>query len=167
MCCESGGCRLQETNREPGTISTSVFFREQWAAGVINAETTTSEQADTVVAQDYGIEITYAHSLAFLSSGNMGKNKQKGKKQKNVFQVANKHLKPKNKAKPVTTTLKHVRSLFSGVFSFFLGYILYSLLVCSACSVHFSIICAFTDQCGEKREGGEPQSDFHRSPEGC
>lgn len=115
----------------------------------------------------YGIEITYAHSLVFLSSGNMGKNKQKGKKQKNVFQVANKHLKPKNKAKPVTTTLKHVRSLFSGVFSFFLGYILYSLLVSSACSVHFSIICAFTDQCGEKREGGEPQSDFHRSPEGC
>uniref|UniRef100_A0A3Q0QWJ8 Ribosomal biogenesis factor n=1 Tax=Amphilophus citrinellus TaxID=61819 RepID=A0A3Q0QWJ8_AMPCI len=37
----------------------------------------------------------------------MGKNKQKGKKQKNVFQVANKHLKSKNKAKPVTTTLKH------------------------------------------------------------
>ncbi|XP_030612831.1 ribosomal biogenesis factor [Archocentrus centrarchus] len=38
----------------------------------------------------------------------MGKNKQKGKKQKNVFQVANKHLKSKNKAKPVTTTLKHI-----------------------------------------------------------
>lgn len=38
----------------------------------------------------------------------MGKNKQKGKKQKNVFQVANKHLKPKNKAKPVTTALKHI-----------------------------------------------------------
>lgn len=47
-----------------------------------------------------------------VSVGNMGKNKQKGKKQKNVFQVANKHLKPKNKAKPVTTTLKHVRSIF-------------------------------------------------------
>ncbi|XP_029943584.1 ribosomal biogenesis factor-like [Salarias fasciatus] len=38
----------------------------------------------------------------------MAKNKQKGKKQKNVFQVANKHLKSKNKAKPVTTTLKHI-----------------------------------------------------------
>uniref|UniRef100_A0A3Q3JU17 Uncharacterized protein n=1 Tax=Monopterus albus TaxID=43700 RepID=A0A3Q3JU17_MONAL len=37
----------------------------------------------------------------------MAKNKQKGKKQKNVFQVANKHPKHKNKAKPVTTTLKH------------------------------------------------------------
>lgn len=43
-----------------------------------------------------------------LSSGEMGKNKQKGKKTKTVFQVANKHLKHKNKAKPVTTTLKHV-----------------------------------------------------------
>ncbi|TKS87533.1 hypothetical protein D9C73_021657 [Collichthys lucidus] len=41
----------------------------------------------------------------------MGKNKQKGKKQKNVFQVANKHLKPKNKTKPVTTTLKHINAL--------------------------------------------------------
>lgn len=39
----------------------------------------------------------------------MAKNKQKGKKQKNVFQVANKNLKNKNKAKPVTTALKHVR----------------------------------------------------------
>ena len=47
-----------------------------------------------------------------LSSGNMGKNKPKGKKQKNVFQVANKHTKHKNKTKPVTTTLKHVRYLF-------------------------------------------------------
>ncbi|XP_036934910.1 ribosomal biogenesis factor isoform X1 [Acanthopagrus latus] len=41
----------------------------------------------------------------------MAKNKQKGKKQKNVFQVANKHLKPKNKAKPVTTTLKHISAV--------------------------------------------------------
>lgn len=46
-----------------------------------------------------------------MSVGNMAKNKQKGKKQKNVFQVANKHLKNKNKAKPVTTTLKNVRAL--------------------------------------------------------
>ncbi|KAM9332272.1 ribosomal biogenesis factor isoform 1-T2 [Pholidichthys leucotaenia] len=38
----------------------------------------------------------------------MAKNKQKGKKQKNVFQVAHKHVKNKNKAKPVTTTLKHI-----------------------------------------------------------
>ncbi|KAL6097625.1 ribosomal biogenesis factor [Pungitius pungitius] len=41
----------------------------------------------------------------------MGKNKQKGKKQKNVFHVANKHLKNKNKAKPVTTTLKHINAV--------------------------------------------------------
>lgn len=38
----------------------------------------------------------------------MGKSKQKGKKQKNVFQVANRHLKMKNKAKPVTTSLKNI-----------------------------------------------------------
>lgn len=41
----------------------------------------------------------------------MAKNKQKGKKQKNVFQVANKHLKNKTKAKPVTTTLKHINTV--------------------------------------------------------
>lgn len=46
--------------------------------------------------------------LLLLSLGEMGKNKQKGKKTKTVFQVANKPLKHKNKAKPVTTTLKHV-----------------------------------------------------------
>ncbi|CAG05485.1 unnamed protein product [Tetraodon nigroviridis] len=41
----------------------------------------------------------------------MGKNKPKGKKTKSVFQVANKHLKHKNKAKPVTTTLKHINAV--------------------------------------------------------
>ncbi|XP_051909938.1 ribosomal biogenesis factor [Hippocampus zosterae] len=42
----------------------------------------------------------------------MGKNKQKGKKQTNVFQVAaNKHLKAKNKAKPIRTTLKHINAV--------------------------------------------------------
>lgn len=42
----------------------------------------------------------------------MGKNKQKCKKQQNVFQVAsNKHTKVKNKAKPVKTTLKHINTL--------------------------------------------------------
>lgn len=51
--------------------------------------------------------------IGVLSPGKMGKNKQKGKKQTNVFQVANKHLKSKNKAKAVTTTLKHVRSVSS------------------------------------------------------
>lgn len=50
-------------------------------------------------------------SVLVFSSGEMGKNKQKGKKTKTVFQVANKHLKHKNKAKPVTTTLKHVSRL--------------------------------------------------------
>lgn len=28
-------------------------------------------------------------------------------------------------------------------------------------------LLARTDQCGEEREGGEPQSDVHTSPEGC
>lgn len=46
--------------------------------------------------------------VSTLCADSMAKNKQKGKKQKNVFQVANKHLKNKNKAKPVTTALKHV-----------------------------------------------------------
>lgn len=41
----------------------------------------------------------------------MGKNKQKGKKQQNVFQVANKHVRIKNKAKPVKTTLKHINAV--------------------------------------------------------
>ncbi|KAK2859667.1 hypothetical protein Q5P01_004287 [Channa striata] len=41
----------------------------------------------------------------------MAKNKQKGKKQKSVFQVANKRLKQKNKAKAVTTTLKHINAV--------------------------------------------------------
>lgn len=41
---------------------------------------------------------------------NMAKNKQRGKKQQNVFQVANKQSKPKTKAKPVKTSLKHVSS---------------------------------------------------------
>ncbi|KAG9332975.1 hypothetical protein JZ751_013963 [Albula glossodonta] len=40
----------------------------------------------------------------------MAKNKSKGQKQKNVFQVANKHMKQKNKAKPVTTSLKHINA---------------------------------------------------------
>ncbi|XP_054876926.1 ribosomal biogenesis factor [Poeciliopsis prolifica] len=41
----------------------------------------------------------------------MAKNKQKGKKQKSVFQVANRHLKMKNKAKPVTTSLKNINAM--------------------------------------------------------
>ncbi|XP_057679947.1 ribosomal biogenesis factor [Corythoichthys intestinalis] len=42
----------------------------------------------------------------------MGKNKQKGKKQANVFQVAaNKHLKARNKAKPIRTSLKHINAV--------------------------------------------------------
>ncbi|XP_068438380.1 ribosomal biogenesis factor-like [Clinocottus analis] len=43
----------------------------------------------------------------------MGKNKQKGSKQKNVFAVSSKHMKHKNKtkAKPVTTTLKHMKAV--------------------------------------------------------
>uniref|UniRef100_A0A8C2FFB1 Uncharacterized protein n=1 Tax=Cyprinus carpio TaxID=7962 RepID=A0A8C2FFB1_CYPCA len=40
----------------------------------------------------------------------MAKNKQRGKKQQNVFQVANKQSKPKTKAKPVKTSLKHVKA---------------------------------------------------------
>ncbi|KAJ6663915.1 hypothetical protein lerEdw1_008869 [Lerista edwardsae] len=42
----------------------------------------------------------------------MGKNKAKGQKQKNVFQVANKKItKPKSKAKPVMTSLKKINIL--------------------------------------------------------
>ncbi|KAF7660520.1 hypothetical protein LDENG_00280570 [Lucifuga dentata] len=41
----------------------------------------------------------------------MGKNKQKGKKQKNVFQLANNKFKRKNKAKAVTATLKHINAV--------------------------------------------------------
>ncbi|XP_013860878.1 uncharacterized protein C8orf59 homolog [Austrofundulus limnaeus] len=41
----------------------------------------------------------------------MAKNKQKGKKPKNVFQVANKHLRSKNKTKPVTTALKNINAV--------------------------------------------------------
>nr|XP_015210289.1 PREDICTED: uncharacterized protein C8orf59 homolog [Lepisosteus oculatus] len=40
----------------------------------------------------------------------MAKNKSKSQKQKNVFQVANKHTKHKNKAKPVTTSLKRINA---------------------------------------------------------
>ncbi|XP_051543506.1 ribosomal biogenesis factor-like [Myxocyprinus asiaticus] len=41
----------------------------------------------------------------------MAKNKQKGKKQQNVFQIANRQSKPKSKAKPVNTSLKHINTL--------------------------------------------------------
>ncbi|XP_004081217.2 uncharacterized protein C8orf59 homolog [Oryzias latipes] len=44
------------------------------------------------------------------TTGSMGKNKQKGKKPKNVFQVANKPIKIKSKAKAVTTALKHINA---------------------------------------------------------
>ncbi|KAJ8277582.1 hypothetical protein GJAV_G00077020 [Gymnothorax javanicus] len=40
----------------------------------------------------------------------MAKNKSKGPKQKNVFQVLNKQTKNKNKAKPVTSSLKHINA---------------------------------------------------------
>ncbi|KAK6490326.1 ribosomal biogenesis factor-like [Huso huso] len=39
----------------------------------------------------------------------MAKNRSKGQKQKNVFQVANKNSKPKNKTKPVATSLKRIK----------------------------------------------------------
>ncbi|XP_051825923.1 ribosomal biogenesis factor [Antechinus flavipes] len=38
----------------------------------------------------------------------MGKNKGKGQKIKDVFHIAKKNLKAKNKAKPVTTNLKKI-----------------------------------------------------------
>ncbi|KAG1944276.1 ribosomal biogenesis factor [Pimephales promelas] len=41
----------------------------------------------------------------------MAKNKQRVKKQQNVFQVANKQSKPKTKAKPVKTSLKHINTV--------------------------------------------------------
>ncbi|KAL7886759.1 hypothetical protein AOLI_G00044800 [Acnodon oligacanthus] len=43
----------------------------------------------------------------------MAKNKQKGKKQINVFQMANKQAKPKTKTKPIKTSLKHINTLKS------------------------------------------------------
>lgn len=71
----------------------------------------TCQEASTLVCRAYRTQNGGSRVLLSpLSAGNMAKNKQKGKKQKNVFQVANKHLKNKNKAKPVTTALKHVRS---------------------------------------------------------
>lgn len=41
----------------------------------------------------------------------MGKNKPRVKKQQNVFQVANKKSKNKNKTKPVKTSLKHMNAV--------------------------------------------------------
>ncbi|KAM4605905.1 ribosomal biogenesis factor isoform 1-T2 [Polymixia lowei] len=41
----------------------------------------------------------------------MAKNKQKGKKQTNVFRVATKQTKNKNKAKPVKTSLKQINAV--------------------------------------------------------
>ncbi|XP_066539889.1 ribosomal biogenesis factor [Hoplias malabaricus] len=41
----------------------------------------------------------------------MAKNKPKDKKKLNVFQVANKQVKPKTKTKPVKTCLKHIKAL--------------------------------------------------------
>lgn len=42
----------------------------------------------------------------------MGKNtKKKGKKPLSVFEVANKHSKPKTKTKPVKSSLKHINTL--------------------------------------------------------
>lgn len=41
----------------------------------------------------------------------MAKSKQKGKKQKNVFHVAQKQTKLKTKTKPVKTSLKHINTL--------------------------------------------------------
>ncbi|TRZ02616.1 hypothetical protein DNTS_018257, partial [Danionella cerebrum] len=41
----------------------------------------------------------------------MAKNKQRGKKIQNVFQIANKQSKPKTKAKPVKSSLKHINTL--------------------------------------------------------
>ncbi|KAL1006956.1 hypothetical protein UPYG_G00079650, partial [Umbra pygmaea] len=46
-----------------------------------------------------------------MSYISMAKNKQKGKKQTNVFRVVNKQTKQKNKAKPVTSTLKHITAV--------------------------------------------------------
>ncbi|KAG7250554.1 hypothetical protein CRUP_022639 [Coryphaenoides rupestris] len=41
----------------------------------------------------------------------MGKNKQRVKKNQNVFQIANKQSKNKNKTKPVKTSLKHMNAV--------------------------------------------------------
>ncbi|KAM4544269.1 ribosomal biogenesis factor isoform 2-T2 [Fundulus diaphanus] len=54
---------------------------------------------------------TFSATTKLTNKGSMAKNKQKGKKPKNVFQVANKHLKTKNKPKPVTTALKNINAV--------------------------------------------------------
>lgn len=119
--------------------------------------------------QGWTIELKFLTIIGVLSSGDMAKNKQKGKKQKNVFQVANKHLKPKNKAKPVTTTLKHVRSVSCSFFIYFTCTYIYPAFPSVLCvfPTYSSITCDFTDQCSEKWESGEPKSNLHRSSEGC
>lgn len=61
----------------------------------------------------------------------MGKNKQRGKKQQNVFQVANRHVKPKTKTKPVKTSLKYVSyALVSDGTQFLLLCKIYVLIYC-------------------------------------
>lgn len=105
-------------------------------------------------------------------SGNMAKNKQKGKKQKSVFQVANRHLKMKNKAKPVTTSLKKVRLYPSPlklctciIHPLHISYIY--PVQCSVYTCCFGVCCVWTDQCNEKWEGGKPKPDIYGGAEGC
>lgn len=146
------------------------FFREKMISSlkhnVINAAATNLHQP-YITDENRGCtsEIKILTIIAVLSPGDMAKNKQKGKKQKNVFQVANKHVKPKNKAKPVTTTLKHVRSVFIRFTCTYMHPAFPSALCVS--STDSSITCDFTDQCSEKWESGEPKSDLLRSSEGC
>lgn len=70
----------------------------------------------------------------------MAKNKQKGRKQKNVFQVANKHLRSKNKTKPVTTALKNVRFFISALF--FLQSYSHTINIRSHTQTQFNLILA-------------------------
>lgn len=57
--------------------------------------------------------LTHFYLLMSIFQEIMGKNKQKGKKHQNVFQVANKQSKPKSKTKPVKSSLKHVSTFHS------------------------------------------------------
>ncbi|KAK0133857.1 hypothetical protein N1851_030613 [Merluccius polli] len=57
------------------------------------------------------VSISWFNAVILDGRSVMGKNKQRVKKQQNVFQVANKQGKNKNKTKPVKTSLKHMNAV--------------------------------------------------------
>ncbi|XP_008293500.1 uncharacterized protein rbis [Stegastes partitus] len=97
-CTSNRDDRSLERLVKEGPFKNLGELHKEWTEAGINASRATAHRR----LQEKGY---YCH---FHSADSMAKNKQKGKKQKNVFQVANKHLKTKNKAKPVTSALKHI-----------------------------------------------------------